>query len=161
MSYFYHLLRVIYSFIFPPQCVVPPWFFVLAFLYTQTNSKTPEGLNYTERDEDKRKYQRNRERKTKRRQSERGRKSCGYTFTFYRSWMGEIQPFKGSKSDHISYHTGSYFPLPPRRSPPSSVTSGRGEKPFPERNKARNGGITESLSEWLNRPKLLLSAVRV
>lgn len=67
MSYFYHLLRVIYSFIFPPQCVVPPWFFVLAFLYTQTNSKTPEALNYTEREEDKRKYQRNRERRTKRR----------------------------------------------------------------------------------------------
>lgn len=57
-------------------------------------------------------------------------------------------------------------PINPRLifSPPSryfhlsSVTSGWGEKPSPERNKVRNGGITESLTEF---PEHILSAVRV
>lgn len=43
--------------------------------------------------------------------------------------------------------------LAPRLFHPSSATSAGGEKPSPEQNKARNGGITESLSEWLNGPK--------
>lgn len=82
------------------------------------------------------------------------RKSSGSNFIFYCNKMGEIQPFKGSKSGHISITQAHIFPCLPRRFHPCSVTSGWGEKPSRERNKARNGGITGSLSEWLNRPKL-------
>lgn len=145
------------SFILPTQSVVlpfPPWFFVLA--YTKQTLKLQRGW-ITERAEDKGKYQRNTERKTRGGKSKKEKKwEKRAVDKFSHSTAAEWERFNhlsaqslaASQSPRLIFFSHSLL-----FSSPPSVTSGWGEKPFPERNKARNGGITESLSEWLNRPK--------
>lgn len=56
-------------------------------------------------------------------------------------------PLQSNHSPITQLHTSLLLPW---HFHPSSVTSGWGEKPSPERNKAGNGEITASLSEWLS-----------
>lgn len=73
--------------------------------------------------------------------------------SYFTRFLQRDRPKSSVKSNHSSITQLHISLLLPSRFYPSSVTSGWGEKPSPEQNKARNGEITESLSEWPARLK--------
>lgn len=130
---------------FYPPSWIPCFPSVLCFsIFSYANNLKKAWGAEPRRGEDRRKYQRNTE-NNKTKGGSRG--GCSY----FASFCQHSPPLKSNHSPIVQLHISLLLPW---RFHPSSVTSGWGEKPSPERNKARNEEITESLSEWLSRLQL-------